>query len=185
MGYLEHVWVSEKIPKESEFHKLVRQLTKIKEESEWRDEMKKKRKLRTYRKIKMKLELEQYVVELDREKRRHLTMLRGGTNRLRIDVGRRKGLKEEERVCQACLCEDVEDEKHFLLSCPMYVSERIDMFNRIRTECKINEIERLDEDKQIDILIGIGWRKKETEIREIVLEYIRKAFDIRKRLVPD
>ena len=157
---------------------------KRKEEREWREEIEKKRKLRTYKKIKTKLALEEYVAELDREKRRHLTMLRGGTNQLRIDVGRRKGLREEERVCQACLCEEVEDEKHFLLLCPMYVSERVNMFNRIREECNLEHLERLDEDKQIDVLIGIGWRKKEKEIREIVLEYIRKAFDIRKRLVP-
>jgi len=33
---------------------------------------------------------------------------------------------EKERVCNVCLCEEVEDEKHFLLSCPMYVRERME-----------------------------------------------------------
>jgi len=111
-------------------------------------------------------------------------MLRGGTNNLRIDVGRRKNLRKEARVCLACLCEEIEDEKHFLLSCPMYVRERVEMFKKIREKCKLEHVERLDEDSQLNVLIGIGWRNKEQELREIVLEYIRKALDIRKRLVP-
>ena len=39
-----------------------------------------KTKTRTYRKLKDKLELEDYVISLDREQRRQLTMLRGGTH---------------------------------------------------------------------------------------------------------
>ena len=61
--------------------------------------MEKKSKLRTYRKLKSRLVLEDYVVELDREKRRHLTMLRGGTNKLRIETGRWRKEREQERVC--------------------------------------------------------------------------------------
>jgi hypothetical protein len=182
--HLEHIWISEKIPEARNFNQLVSQLMKMKEESEWREKMMKKSKLRTYRKLKIKLELEKYVIELDREKRRYLTMMRGGTNKLRIEVGRRKGLREEERVCHARLCEEVEDEKHFLLLCPMYVRERVKMFDKIKNECQLENIERLDEDKQLDLLIGIGWRKKEKEIRNIVLEYICKALEIRKTLVP-
>ena len=39
----------------------------------------------------------------------------------------------------------------------------------------------MEKDKQLEILIGIGWRKKGREIRKIVLKYIRKAYEIRKR----
>ena len=55
-------------------------------------------------------------------------MLRGGTNKLRIETGRRVGESKEERVCNVCLCEEVEDEKHFLLGCRMYVRERVEMY---------------------------------------------------------
>ena len=41
-----------------------------KEEREWREEMKKKSKLRMYRKIKTKLVLEEYLIELERSKSR-------------------------------------------------------------------------------------------------------------------
>ena len=80
-----------------------------------------------------------------------------------------------------CLCEVVEDEKHFLLSCPMYVSERVNMFDRIRQECKLDFIETMDEGWQMNVLIGIGWRKKGAEIRKIVLDYMKKAYKIRER----
>ena len=47
--HLEHVWESEQVPKASEFNKLVSNLIARKSESEWREEMQKKKKLRNYR----------------------------------------------------------------------------------------------------------------------------------------
>ena len=49
-------------------------------------------KLRTYRRLKFVLEKEEYLETImDREERRKMTALRGGTNALRIEVGRWKG----------------------------------------------------------------------------------------------
>ena len=50
-------------------------------------------------------------------------MLRGGTNKLRIETGRWRGESQEESVCKVCLCEDVEDERHFF-TCMSNVCER-------------------------------------------------------------
>ena len=74
--------------------------------------MRKRSKLRTYRKLKDRLVLEKYVLELEREQRRQFTMLRGGTNKLRIETGRWEGEREEDRVCNVC-SEDVENENTF------------------------------------------------------------------------
>ena len=145
--------------------------------------MEKKSKLRTYRKLKTKLVLENYVVELEREQRRQLTMLRGGTNKLRIETGRRRGECENERICNVCLCKEVEDEKHFILRCPMYVRERVEMFDRLEKECELGQIEQEGEDRQMNILIGSGEKEKEKQIRDIVLAYMRKEYDIRKRYI--
>ena len=65
---VEHIWKSEKIIEASNFIKLVRKLIRNKEESEWREAMNEKSKLRLYRQIKNKLKLEEYVVELERKK---------------------------------------------------------------------------------------------------------------------
>src|SRR5689334_11696902 len=96
--HLEHLWESEKIESEQDFNKLVRELIKQKEEEEWREKVRKKSKLRLYRKLKNSLCLEDYVVELDRERRRQLTMIRGGTNKLRIETGRWMGERTSECV---------------------------------------------------------------------------------------
>ncbi len=141
----------------------------------------KKSKLRLYRKLKDSLVLERYVVELERSKRRQLTMLRGGTNWLRIERGRWVGESERERVCNVCLSQEVEDEKHFLLACPMYVRERVKMFDRIKRECELEYAENMDEEWQLNLLLGIGWKNKEKEIKEIVAEYIKVANRIRKK----
>lgn len=181
--HLEHLWDNEKVEEEQNFDSLVKKLVRRKEEREWWEGMMKKSKLRLYRKIKDRLVLEDYVVELDRGSRRQLTMLRGGTNHLRIETGRWVGESEEERVCNVCLSQEVENEIHFLLGCPMYVRERVKMFERIRRECELEHIEEMNQDWQLNILIGIGWRNKERVIRDIVIEYIREANKIRSRYI--
>ena len=57
------------------------------------------------------------------------------------------------------------------------------MFERIKDECELEYVEEMDEEWQMNVLIGIGWRKKSKRIREIVLEYVCKAYEIRKRYV--
>ena len=179
--HLEHVWMSQNMEPGRNFNKLVKNLLQKRDEDEWREQMKKKSKLRTYIKLKSKLVLENYVIEADREKRRQLTMIRGGTNKLRIETGRWARESENERVCNVCLQEQVEDEKHFLLACPSYVNERVEMFERIREECKIVAIDEMSEEDQLQILIGVG--TKEEEIRDIVLDYLKKAYEIRKKYI--
>ena len=68
-------------------------------------------------------------------------MLRGGSNKLGIETGRWRQRREQERWCKVCLCQDVEDERHFLLECCMYVRERVKMFDRIRQECELEYVE--------------------------------------------
>ena len=110
-------------------------------------------------------------------------MLRGGTNKLEIEKGRWKGRSEKERVCNVCLCQEVEDERHFMLACPMYVRERARMFERIREECDLRYVEEMDQEWQLNVLIGVGWGKQSKQIREIVIDYIRKAYVLRMRYV--
>ena len=102
-------------------------------------------------------------------------MLRGGTNKLRIETEDGEE-RERRRVCKVCMCQEIENENHFLLVCPMYVRERVGMFARIREECELDYVESMEEEWQLNILIGIGWRKKSKKIREIVFEYLKKAY---------
>ena len=50
------------------------------------------------------------------------------------------------------------------------------MFERIKeVERTLNDIERREEDEQLDILIGRGWKTISKKIREIVLNYMYRA----------
>src|ERR1700722_10272407 len=51
--HLEHIWESEKFELGQNFDNLVRKAIKMKDEEEWRENMKSKRKLRLYRKLKV------------------------------------------------------------------------------------------------------------------------------------
>ena len=113
-----------------------------------------KPKLRSYITFKKALVLESYLQsEYDRRGRVIMTAIRTGSNKLRIETGRWEGEREKDRVCNVCLSEEVENEKHFLLACPMYASERVEMYERIKEVCEL-EIDQMNEDSKLQVLIG-------------------------------
>ena len=52
---------------------------------------------------------------------------------LTIETGRyaKPKIAKEERKCRYCNLDDVEDEKHFLLKCPLYNEERLSLFSSV------------------------------------------------------
>ena len=60
------------------------------------------------------------------------TALRSGSNRLEIEKGRWKKLQRKQRICQYCNLLEIEDEKHFILTCPKYNVLRNELFNSIQ-----------------------------------------------------
>ena len=102
------------------------------EESEWKERMQKKPKLRSYRYFKTELKLENYLSTSTFFRGRVLmTAIRSGTNKLRIDVGRREKKQEILRVCEQCDLGHVENEVHLVILCPKYNSLRESLFQEI------------------------------------------------------
>ena len=77
------------------------------------------------------LHCEPYTKLSDKESRRWLAKFRCSDHSLRIETGRRQGLKPEERICLMCDNMTVEDEFHFLISCPKYDQLRLKLFKYI------------------------------------------------------
>ena len=52
---------------------------------------------------------------------------------LAIETGRhaKPKIAKEERTCRYCNLDDVEDEEHFLLKCPLYSKECLSLFNSV------------------------------------------------------
>ena len=107
---------------------------------------------------------EEYLMEDDVTLRRRLTQLRGGTNELRIEEGRWRRERLEDRVCLVCGSGKVEDERHFVLECVAYEELREKLFDEIYvlTEGQYNMGLMIDDQEwMLDALIGhsvsISW----------------------------
>ena len=112
---LGHIWDSEEVGSENDWKNLLKARIQAREEKEWLEEMAQLPKLRTYRKLKLVLKKEDYLTTiLDREERRRMTALRGGTHPLRIETGRWRGELLEHRTCTFCAKGEIEDEAHVL-----------------------------------------------------------------------
>ena len=86
---------------------------------EWWSEVSLKPKLRTYAQIRAP-DMEKPVVRanIERQQRAILSRLLCGILPLEIETGRFVGVKPENRLCTVCGLAAVEDEMHFLYSCP-------------------------------------------------------------------
>jgi hypothetical protein len=106
---------------------------------------------------------------------------------LRIDMGRREGLRLEERVCEICGDGSVEDERHFVMDCGAYKEEREEMYERINgmyggrldlSRCG----EGAGREVRFDKLIGRGMKSKYEETYDIVKDFVQKAVVKRRNI---
>ena len=85
-------------------------------------------KLRTYAIFKTNIGYENYLSKITNPKiRTHITKLRLSNHNLMIETGRHKKINREMRICPLCH-KGIEDEMHFLFSCPAYKTIREDLF---------------------------------------------------------
>jgi hypothetical protein len=181
---LGHMWESEEIGSEEAWNSLITSAIRGEEQRVWRERVGLKPKLRTYEKLKYVLEQEDYLEEADPERRRLYTMLRTGTNRLRVETGRWKGEQREERVCQVCLCGEVEDERHFLLKCAAYNEARSSMFRKIRLGTGY-DMECMDDVWKMAAMLGegVGSEEEIKRARKYVMQYVQIADKIRRQWI--
>ena len=87
--------------------------------------MKKRCPLYIYKEFKCNYEVSSYINKLDNIKYRQvLAKLRLSSHRLNIEVGRHNSIARHERKCTLCTLNDIEDEYHFVLRCPLYADIR-------------------------------------------------------------
>ena len=89
----------------------------------WYGEVKSNQVLRVYQHLKQSFGYEQYLDEITvKGMRSKLTQIRLSSNNLRINSGRyeRKKLERQERICNFCDQNDIEDEFHFIFKCSKY-----------------------------------------------------------------
>ena len=94
-------------------------------------------KLCNYSKFKTNFGPEKYLCILKSfEQRRNFTRFRISSHRLQIERGRYLGALRQDRLCLRCTSGEIDDEKHFLISCSTCPEIRTEMFSRINNICQ-------------------------------------------------
>ena len=129
------------------------------ERAMWNDERMRKPKLRTYNTFKHEYLPEPYTNLLTcRAHRSFLARLRGGSAPLEIETGRYVGTPADQRVCKLCHS-GVEDELHFVLTCPSLDADRQVLFNFMRNLVQSYELLSLEEKLCSVMLVSNNDRK--------------------------
>ena len=85
-----------------------------------------------YREINTTFDLQSYLLKIQNSKQRQaLSKLRLSSHGLLIETGRHSGIARENRTCAFCNTNDIEDEYHFVLICPLYNDSRISFIKKI------------------------------------------------------
>ena len=91
----------------------------------WRSKVNLSSGLAFYRQIKTDFGISDYLVIVNNFKHRQaISKMRLSSHMLNIEKGRHYGIKREERKCELCLENDLEDEFHFIIKCKMFVELR-------------------------------------------------------------
>ena len=89
--------------------------------------------------------------------RRALAQFRAGVAPLALETGRYLGLPVRERICFHCKSlnrETVEDEKHVILTCPLYNAQRATLFTRL--EESIQGFSYISEEQKFKTILSDG-----------------------------
>ena len=129
----------------------------------WSSSISNKPKLRTYINFKDTLTTEQYVTAfLPKYQRSALSKFRCGVLPLKIETGRYCGISVENRLCEFCNKNEIENELHFLCNCTLYDDLRKILYDTTTTKyphfsdlgvteqfCLLNKHEQLNTSKYI------------------------------------
>jgi hypothetical protein len=136
----------------------------------WHQEIRNKPKLRTYVKFKRNIETETYVKSfLGRQNRSLLAQFRIGILPLKIETGRFTNTPLDARICNLCNLNEIENEMHFLCSCPLYQISRNIMYNKAINNYP-DFVNKTNEDKLV-YLLECEWKG--------VADFLKTAWDIR------
>ena len=132
-------------------------------------------KLRTYAQIKQNFTLEPYLMEVDNPlHRKALTQLRLSSHNLNIESMRHTTRDPNQRLCNLCNRNEIENEEHFLLTCPMYETYRTALIETNLTLCQ-----NLTHLNQTEKFVWLLTNEDKTTLKALG-KYIWLAQDMRK-----
>ena len=155
------------------FKKLAERLNDIFHQEAFESISNESSKLRTYSLFKKDKRFEPYLCEIKNiNVRKLVTKFRLSNHRLMIEVGRHQGLNIEDRICPLCSA-SVENESHFLLSCPIYKYQRELLLNPIISNYP--NFANWTEAQKLELLLS--------DMDQKVCNYIARSQEIREFLI--
>ncbi len=142
----------------------------------WDQEILLNKKLQIFNIVKDSHDPDFYIFNIDdRYARKYIASMRLSTHPLRIEVGRYNRTLRENRLCQFCNMNEIEDELHFITSCTLYsdyreilYQELNDLGNPMWLGCNSNE-------KKLCYLL----QPKDMHTSKLIMKYIRSCLDYR------
>ena len=102
----------------------------------WNTELSNQPKLRFYRLFKSEYLTEPYILKCrNKSTRSFIAQIRAGALPLQVEVGRFIQQALQDRICQHC--KSLEDELHFIFYCPLYLQLRIEFYNQVSKQGRI------------------------------------------------
>ena len=155
---------------EIEFHNEIKKTLTTAFTNYWRnriDNRSAEKKLQLYSKVKERFQIGKYLDIPTFRERQIISKFMCSNHTLRIETGRHDNLPREERLCQLCNIEEIEDEDHFIRKCPTY--------EQIRQEAAIN----FPNYNSTEAIFHLEEPLK-------IAEFLRKAYTLRDQLTaPD
>ena len=130
-------------------------------------------KLHTFVKFKKSLKMEHYILNCEPRLRRNFTKLRISAHKLEIEMGRysKPKVAPEDRKCQQCSLNKVEDEFHIFMECPFYAMEHNKFITELEEFITFNF--KRSEDVFYDILSSFSG---DPEICKVICLYVNACF---------
>ena len=89
-------------------------------------------KLRFYSTLKNSFKREPYIDKvMSRNQRAWITRIRSSSSNLGIELGRYKNIPLSSRKCSFCSLDEIDDEQHFLMKCPIFNLKRACFFGKL------------------------------------------------------
>ncbi len=114
----------------------------------------------------------------DFQLRKCMTKLRISTHNLKIERGcyAIPQIPAESRICMLCTNQEVEDEFHFLLKCPVYNEERVNLMSSVAFQ--VPNFPNLDEYDKFMYLLSCA-----DNIALLTAKFVQKCFTKRENAI--
>ena len=146
----------------------------------WKVKIMESPKAISYCKFKHNASLEKYMYTIKNVRHKiALTRLRLSNHNLRIETGRhlRPKLPRQERKCFICI-DEIENELHFVVKCPLYSSERKELYKALMHNSKYFDSLTSDEQKLMFIMTN-----EDNDVMAKLAKFVFNSMQIRERVI--